>query len=128
MIPVAFRSYDVEVDDFPILMTISTEQNAPPKTPEQIEVSYVHRSRNELIRVTIPATIDPATNSVQYSIPVPANFTSGLILFSILAAIPVAQTSPYIVEFLSADAQKAKDKIFPDVVTPVFANFSMELK
>jgi hypothetical protein len=128
MIPSTFRTYVVEANDFPITLTVSTGNNALPRLPGKITVQYQVRATAKTGTRTVNAVPDNAAKTVSYSIPRPAAFKSGIILFSLLAGFPVNNPSPYKVNFLSADDQKALDVINPDSVTPVFANYALDLK
>lgn len=128
MIPTGFHEFDVEVNDFPIQVSIATAQLAPPKIKSPISVTYVIRTNGNTVTASLPATLDKESGRMKFAIPLPNGFTSGVILFTLMVGIPLQQTTPYTVHFDSDDHQFAKDRIFPDVVTPVFANYSMELK
>ena len=128
MIPSTFRTYIVEANDFPITLTVSTGNNALPRLPEKITVHYHVRTTASTGTRTVKAVPDNAAKTVSYSIPRPAAFESGIILFSLLAGFPVNNASPYQVNLRSEDDQKALDVISPDSVTPVFANYAFDLK
>jgi hypothetical protein len=128
MIPSNFRTYIVEANDFPITLTVSTGNNALPRLPEKITVHYHHRATAKTGTKTVNAVPDNAARTVTYSIPRPPAFDSGVILFTLLAGFPVNNASPYQVDLRSEDDQKARDVINPDSVTPVFANYAMDLK
>lgn len=128
MIPSTFRTYIVEANDFPITLTVSTGNNALPRVPDKITVHYHVRATAKTGTKTVKAVPDNAAKTVTYTIPRPATFDSGIILFSLLAGFPVNNPSLYNVNFLSDDGQRALDVISPDRVTPVFANYAFDLK
>lgn len=128
MIPTTFRSYAVELDDFPIELTISTDSNVLPLLARRITVHYHVRATGKASTGTVDAVADNTARTISYSIPRPAAFQSGVVLFTLLAGFPANNPSPYKVNLNTADGQKALDVINPDSVTPVFANYTLELK
>lgn len=127
MICTAFREYEVDSADFPIQVSISTPQAAPPRVQLKLMTTYVRRSDGKRQNIEVEGKLQAPAGPAAFEIPRPTGF-SGVILFRVMAAMPVNQLSPYEVVFQSADHRRMKDVIFPEVVTPVFANYAMQIK
>lgn len=127
MISTAFREYELDSACFPLHISISTRQAGPPRVQLKLMTTYVRRSDGRRQNIEVEGKLQAPAGPAAFELPMPAGF-SGVILFSVRAAMPVSQLSPYEVLFQSADNRQAKDKIFPDVVTPVCANYAMQIK
>ena len=126
MIQVGFRAYDVEANDFPILVTASTEASA---LPDIAPVTFLLQDVNTgAVTSRTGKFHDNGDKTATLTIGIPGSPCN--IVFAIQVRFPASNPAdkPLNIKFVSTDNQKALDKILPGDLPIVFANYVMQFR
>jgi hypothetical protein len=126
MIQVGFRTYDVEANDFPIVITASTNATVlPDLAPVTFRLQDVKTGQITTREGTFTSNGD---NTSSASVTVPASPSN--IVFAVQVRFPAGNPvdKPLKLTFLSKDNQKALDTILPGDLPIVFANYVIHFR
>jgi hypothetical protein len=126
MIQVGFRTYDAEANDFPIVVTASTDAKVlPDLAPVTFRLQDVTTGQITKRQGTFTSNGDKAAT---LSIAVPDSPSN--VVFAVQVRFPAGNPTdkPLKLTFLSKDNQKALDRILPGDLPIVFANYVMHFR
>ena len=126
MIQTGFRAYDVETNDFPIVITASTDAAT---LPDLAPVTFLFQNVQTGAVTSREANfVTAANNTATMSIAIPAS--PGNIVFALQVRFPASNPAgtPLKLAFVSADNQKAADKVLPGDLPIVFSNYLMHFR